>query len=139
MSADTDAIAMAACPDCGAVQGVPCTYMPPRAYDYEDKQVRGWMSMRRQAQRAGTPTKQAHQGRYRAARDIQNKAARKAAREQYTPRPMSSVLRTKGALDPDRYPEPLATYLAAVAFDHHGYSRLREWLAEHGGIFADGR
>lgn len=135
MSADTEAIATVTCPDCGAAAGERCVYLTPRAYDYQEKQVRGWMSRRRQAERAGQPMRRAHQGRYAATREIQNKAARKAVRERYQPRPMSSVLRQKGALDPDRYPEPLATYLTAVAFDEHGYSRLREWLAQNPEIF----
>lgn len=138
MSADTDAIATTACPDCGAAMGDPCVYMgPPRAYE-DDKAVRGWMNRRKQADRAGTPMKRAHQGRYHEARQIRGRAARKALREQYRPRPMSSVLRQKGALDPDLHPEPLATYLTAVAFDEHGYSRLREWLGEYGSILDGG-
>lgn len=134
MSADTEAIALTKCPDCGAVVGDPCVYLTPKDYD-DLKSRRGWMRRQGVADRAGTPMKRVHQGRYHDAQRVRTRAARKAVREQYLPRPMSSVLRQKGALDPDRYPEPLATYLTAVAFDHHGYTRLREWLTENAEIF----
>lgn len=139
MSADTIAVATTRCPDCGMAQGEPCVYLSPKTYDYPDERLRGWMSRRDRASRAGTPMKRAHQGRYVAAREILNRAARKALREErrVLVRPMSSVLRQKGALDPEEHPEPLATYLASVAFDHHGYTRLREWLAENGSIFTE--
>lgn len=70
------------CPDCHARKGSPCVYMWPRDWDGSPRIRHPGLSSATLAMmdRAGTPTKRPHNGRYAKA-DLREKAARRKARE----------------------------------------------------------
>lgn len=122
MSSETGPLSVS-CPDCKARKGKPCVYIWPKDWDGSPKVRHSWTSVAVQAQmdKAGTPTKRPHNGRYHKIW-LKEQVARKKARD--------AAYAAKNAAGRDR--DAILRANAQAVSDEH--AQLLDWLRKNARI-----